>query len=81
VAVQNQVVEDMRGQARQATQQYETLHARATDLEQRNGELERLLAGATATAQSQADMVKELLARISQQAPSGKPKGKVAAAG
>ena len=81
LAVQNQVVDDLRAQAQQAAQQYETLRARAGDLEQCNGELERLLASATATAQSQADMVKELLARIGPPAPSGKAKGKVAAAG
>lgn len=81
LAVQNQLVEDMRGQAQQAAQQYEILRLRASDLEQRNGELERLLAGATATAQSQGNMVKELLARISQPAPAGKAKGKVGAAG
>ena len=71
----------MREQAQQAAQQYETLRTRAGDLEQRNAELERTLAGATATAQTQADMVKELLARISQPAPAGKAKGKAAAAG
>lgn len=81
LAVQNQLVENLRDQAQQAAQQYETLRARASDLEQRNAELERLLAGATATAQSQGDMVKELLARISQPAPAGKAKGKAAAAG
>ncbi len=80
LAVQNQLFEDMRGQAQQAAQQYETLRVQASDLEQRNGELERLLAGATATAQSQADMVQELLARISQPAPV-KAKGKVITAG
>jgi chromosome segregation ATPase len=81
LAVQNQLVEDMRGQAQLAAQQYETLRARAADLEQRNGELERLLAGATATAQSQSDMVKELLARISQPGPAGKTKAKAPSAG
>jgi len=81
LAVQNQLVEDMRGQAQQAAQQYEALRTRASDLEQRNAELERLLAGATATAQSQGDMVKELLARISQPAPAGKAKRKPATLG
>jgi DNA repair exonuclease SbcCD ATPase subunit len=81
LAVQNHLVEDMRGQAQQAVQQYETLRARASDLEQRNGELERLLAGANATAQSQGDMVKELLARFSQPAPVGRTKGKATTAG
>lgn len=81
LAVQSQLVEDMRGQALQAAQQYETLRARTADLEQRNAELERLLAGAAATAQSQSDMVKELLARISQPAQTGKAKGRAAAAG
>lgn len=81
LAVQNQLVEDLRGHAQQAAQQYETLRGRASDLEQRNAELERLLAGATATAQSQGDMVKELLARISQPAPAGKAKGKAAVTG
>lgn len=81
LAVQNQLVANLRDQAQQAAQQYEILRVRASDLEQRNGELERLLAGATATAQLQGDMVKELLARISQPAPAGKAKGKAAAAG
>lgn len=81
LAVQNQLVEDMRGQAQQAAQLYETLRARASNLEQRNGELERLLAGATATAQSQGDLVKELLARIGQPVPTGKTKRKAATAG
>jgi len=81
LAAQNQLVEDMRGQAQQAAQQYEALRARAGELEQRNGELERLLAGATATAQSQGDMVKKLLARISQPASASKAKGKASATG
>ncbi|MCE4540747.1 hypothetical protein LXT12_26310 [Pelomonas sp. P7] len=70
-------------QAHQAAQQYETLRARATDLEQRNGELERRLSGATATAQSQSqgDMITELLARISPPAPAGKTKVKAPAVG
>ena len=76
LAVQTQLAANLRDQAQQAAQQYETLRARASDLEQRNAELERLLAGATATAQSQADMVKELLARISQPSPAGKAKVK-----
>lgn len=81
LAVQSQLVEDQRTHAVQAAQQYEILRTRASELEQRNGELERLLAGATATAQSQSDMVKELLMRISQPAPTGKAKGKAATAG
>ncbi len=81
LAVQTQLAANLRDQAQQAAQQYETLRARASDLEQRNAELERLLAGATATAQSQADMVKELLARISQPSPAGKAKVKAAAGG
>ena len=42
---------------------------------------EQASAAPAATAQSQGDMVKELLARISQPAPAGKAKGKAAAAG
>ncbi len=81
LAVQNQLVEDMRGQAQQAVQQYETLRLRASDLQQRNGELELFLASVTATAQSQGEMVKELLARIGQPAPQGKAKAKSVTAG
>ncbi len=66
LAVQTQLVEDLRAQALQAGQQYETLRARSSELEQRNGELERLLAATNASAQSQAKLVQEVLARISQ---------------
>lgn len=41
LAVQNQLVANLRDQAQQAAQQYEILRVRASDLEQRNGELER----------------------------------------
>jgi len=66
LAVQNQLVENMRRQAEQAAQQYDTLHARTLELEGRNGELERLLAAANASTQSQERLVQEVLARISQ---------------
>lgn len=66
LAVQNQLVEDMRRQAQQAAQQYETLHARTRELEERNVDLERLLAAANASTQSQEKLVQEVLARISQ---------------
>lgn len=81
LAVQNQLVEDMRGQAQQAAQQYETVRLRASDLHQRNGELELLLASANATAQSHGDMVKELLARVGPPATNGKAKANSATAG
>lgn len=77
VAALNQLVEQMRDQAQQAAQQYETLRVRATEIGQRNSELEQLLAGANATAQSQSDLIKELLTRISQPAPAEIAKGKV----
>jgi chromosome segregation ATPase len=66
LAVQTRLVEDLRTQALQATQQHETLRARRSELEQRNGELERLLAATSASAQSQEQLVQEVLARISQ---------------
>lgn len=81
LAVQNQVVDDLRAQAQQAGQQYETLRARAVELEQRNGELERLLAAATAAAESQGQMVKEVLARINNGAPAANARGKASTAG
>lgn len=83
LAVQTQLVEDLRAQVLQAGQQYETLRARRSELEQRNGELERLLAATNASAQSQEQLVQEVLARISQTsgapAPSNAP-GKARAA-
>lgn len=80
LAVQNQLVEDLRAQALQAVQQYETLQSRAEALERRNGELERLLAAAEAAAQTQADVVKGVLERIGQP-PANKSKGKAASTG
>ena len=80
LAVQNQLVEDLRAQALQAVQQYETLQSRAEALERRNGELERLLAAAEAAAQTQADVVKDVLERIGQP-PANKSKGKAASTG
>lgn len=65
LAAQTQVVEALRAQAAQATQQYEALLARATDLGQRNLELERLLAAAGASAHAQEQLVQEVLSRIS----------------
>ena len=79
LAVQTQLVEDLRAQDQQAAQQYETLQLRAGELERRNGELERLLAAAEAAAQTQAEMVKGLLERVGH-AP-GKAKGKAASGG
>lgn len=82
LAVQTQAVEDLRAQALQAAQQYETLRARSTELEQRNAELERLLAAANTSAQSQEQLVREVLLRISQvsSAPAtGKARGKAGA--
>jgi len=81
LAVQTQVVEDLRTQALQAGQQYETLQARSSELEQRNGELERLLAAATASAQSKEQLVQEVISRISQVASApgaGRARRKVA---
>ncbi len=66
LAVQTQLVKDLRAQALQASQQYETLRARRSELEQRNGELERLLAAANASTQSREQLVQDVLARISQ---------------
>lgn len=80
LAVQNQLVEDLRAQALQAVQQYETLQSRAEALERRNGELERLLAAAEAAAQTQADVVKGVLERIGQP-PTNKSKDKAASTG
>lgn len=77
LAVQNQLVEDLRSQARQAGQQYEALQLRAAALEQRNSELELLLAAANAAAQSQADLVKGVLERINPPGGPGKYKHKV----
>lgn len=79
LAVQNQLVDDLRAQAQQAAQQYETLQLRTGELERRNGELERLLAAAEAATQTQAEMVKGLLERVGQ-APS-KAKGKASSGG
>ncbi|MFH7043934.1 DNA-binding protein [Paucibacter sp. JuS9] len=79
LAVQTQAVDDLRAQALQASQQYETLRARSGELEQRNAELERLLAAANASAQSQEQLVREVLSRISQvsSAPAtGRARGK-----
>jgi DNA repair exonuclease SbcCD ATPase subunit len=81
LAVQNQVVVDLRAQAEQAGQQYEALRARATELEQRNGELDRLLAAANAAAESQGQLVKEVLARINNGAPAAKARSKASTAG
>jgi chromosome segregation ATPase len=78
LAAQNQLVEDLRSQIQQAGQQYEALHARASSLELRNGELERLLAAANAAALSQSNLVKDVLERIGQPAETSKPKAKVA---
>lgn len=77
LAVQNQLVEDLRNQAQQAGQQYEALQLRAAALEQRNSELELLLAAANAAAQSQADLVKGVLERINPAGGPGKAKRKV----
>jgi hypothetical protein len=71
------LVEDLRSQARQAGQQYEALQLRAAALEQRNSELELLLAAANAAAQSQADLVKGVLERINPPGGPGKYKHKV----
>lgn len=82
LAVQTQAVEDLRAQALQAGQQYETLRARSSELEQRNGELERLLAAANASAQSKEQLVQEVLSRISQVASApaaGKARGRASA--
>ena len=81
LAVQNQVVDDLRAQAQQASQQYEALRARGGELEQRNVELERLLAAANAAAESQNQLVQEVLARISSGAPAPKSRSKASAAG
>lgn len=84
LAVQNQLVEDLREQAKQAAQQYETLRVRTGELELRNGDLERQLAAAHASAESQEHLVREVLDRISQAgngAESGKKRTKAAAAG
>ena len=80
LAVQNQLVDDLRAHVLQAVQQYETLQSRAEALERRNGELERLLAAAEAAAQTQADVVKGVLERIGQP-PANKSKGKAASTG
>jgi len=77
LAVQNQLVEDLRSQAQQAGHQYEALQLRAAALEQRNSELELLLAAANAAAQSQADLVKGVLERINPPGGPGKSKHKV----
>lgn len=76
LAVQTQLVEDLRGQVQQAAQQYETLLARTNTLEQRNGEMELQLAAANAAAQSQANLVKDVLERIGQSAAPSKSKAK-----
>ncbi|MFC6220372.1 DNA-binding protein, partial [Pelomonas aquatica] len=84
LAVQNQLVEDLREQAKLAAQQYETLRARTGELELRNGELVRQLAAAHACAQSQEQLVREVLDRISQagnSTESGKKRTKAAAPG
>lgn len=81
LAVQNQRVEDLLAQIQHAGEQYETLQQRATAAEQRNAELELLLAAANASAQSQADMVKEVLGRIGQTATPAKSKKPAASEG
>lgn len=65
LAVQKQLVEDLRGKAQCLAQQYDVLSIRAAGLEQRNGELERQLAAANASAQTQDQLVREVLDRIS----------------
>lgn len=66
LAVQTQLVEDLRGQAQQAALHYETLSIRAAKLERRNGELERELAAAAASAKTHERLVREVLDRIGQ---------------
>jgi hypothetical protein len=50
-------------------------------LEQRNVELDRLLAAANAAAESQGQLVKEVLARINNGAPAAKARSKASTAG
>ena len=64
LAAQTQVVEDLREHAALAKSQYETLQAQTIQLGQLNVELERQLAAAGAAAQSQEQLVREVLARI-----------------
>lgn len=66
LAVQTEVVEQLRGQVAQASQQNQALLARASELGQRNLELERLLAAAEAAAQAQARVMQDVLTRISE---------------
>ncbi|WP_377154968.1 hypothetical protein ACFJIX_22760 [Roseateles sp. UC29_93] len=64
LATQTQIVEDLRAQASQASNQYEALHERATALGERNLELERQLAALSASAHAQDQLMKDVLARI-----------------
>lgn len=81
LAVQTQLVEDLRGQAQQAAQRYETLQHRYGEFETRNGDLVRQLAAAEAAAQSQAEMVKGVLDRLGRVPAPGRTKGKTGAGG
>ncbi|MFX1682924.1 DNA-binding protein [Mitsuaria sp. CC2] len=73
LAIQTQAVEDLRAQAAQASSQYQSLLARATELGQRNLELERQLAAAGASALAHDQLMKDVLSRIGGASPNSAP--------
>ncbi len=78
VASQAQVIEELRAHSALALQQGEAARARAAEIEQRNLELERQLAAVTAGAQTQDQVLKEILSRLSK--PERKKPAKTSAA-
>ncbi|RTL46734.1 MAG: DNA-binding protein [Burkholderiales bacterium] len=76
LAVQNQLVEDLRSQADRAAERYEAVRLRAGELESRNADLEKRLAAAEAAANTQADLVKGLLERVGHAPTPGRSKSK-----